>query len=72
MDEVIAIKLVAKKDFTLYDMFDNEHDIKQGDELIASRANMKGLKLIFIKIDGQEMYYFESWVEKFFEIVELS
>lgn len=72
MDEVITVKLIAKKDFILYDMFENEHNIKQGDELVASKANMKGLKLIFIKIDGQEMYYFESWVKEFFEIIELS
>lgn len=71
MDESIKVKLVAKKDFVLGDMFDNEHSIKQGDELYGEQANMKGLKLVSIIINGQDMYYFKSWVEEFFEIIEL-
>lgn len=70
MDEIVSVKLVAKKDFVLGDMFNNEHNIIKGQELFGEKANLKGLKLVSINIDGYDMYYYKSWVEEFFEIVE--
>lgn len=71
MDEVVKVRLVAKKDFVLGDMFDNEHNVKQGQEFYGEKANLKGLKIVAIRIDGNDMYYFNTWAEEFFEIVEL-
>lgn len=71
MNDVINVKLVAKKDFVLGDMFGDEHSLKQGDTLNGAKANMNGLKVVSIRIDNTDMYYFQSWVEEFFEIIEM-
>ena len=71
MNETISIKLVAKKDFILGDMFGEEHEIKLGDVWYGQKTNMNGLKIASIKIGDTDMYYFQSWVEEFFEIIEM-
>ena len=71
MEEAIKVKLIAKKDLILGDMFDGEHGILEGEEFHGEKANLQGLKIVAINIGGNDMYYFQSWVEEFFEIIEL-
>lgn len=66
----VMVKLIAKRNFELYDIWEERTFVNTGDEYDGVMVETGGLRFITVRLANGDAAYMASYLEEFFEVKE--